>query len=267
MDSTSLPDQSMELTSLPRHDIRAVFTDLDDTLTDDSQMRSATYEALWRLHQGGLRVVIVSGRPAGWGDCLMRLWPLDALIFENGAGLLWRDGRKIRLEKLAQDRNRDEQRAILEAHYQALKREIPTLKLASDQPYRLFDYALDYAEEPPALGEREVERCLAYLRADPRITVKLSSIHINYWYGTHTKVTACRMWLERFGKPDAIDAHRVVFCGDSPNDEPLFEFFPHSVGVANIAKFLDRLTYRPKYLTKKPSGSGFQEVVAHLLTR
>jgi HAD superfamily hydrolase (TIGR01484 family) len=259
----------MDISQLPRREIRAVFTDLDDTLTEDSQIAPGTYEALWRLRHAGRPVVIVSGRPAGWADCLMRLWPLDALIFENGAGILRREGKKIKLETLADDQTRHnlaEQRAILEEHYRELKKEIPELKLATDQPFRRYDYALDYAEEPPWLDETEVELILRRLRSDPRITVKLSSIHVNYWYGNHTKVTACRHWLDRYGKGLGIGAKQVVFCGDSPNDEPLFEFFENSVGVANIAKFLDRLTYRPKYLTKKPSGSGFQEVVAHLLT-
>lgn len=257
----------MDLERLPRQEIKAVFTDLDDTLTDESRMHSATYEGLEKLQRAGFWVVIVSGRPAGWADCLMRLWPIDAMIFENGAGILRRDGKKLKLELLATDRNIDEQRAVLQTHFEALKRDIPEMKLASDQHYRLFDYAIDFAEEPPFLDDKTVDRILATLEADDRLTVKLSSIHVNYWYGKHTKVTACRRLLELDGKARGVAQENVVFCGDSPNDEPLFQFFSHSVGVANINKFLDRLTYRPTYTTRKPSGSGFQEVVAHLLTR
>jgi len=257
----------MDLNRLPREKIRAVFTDLDDTLTDESRIHADTYAVLERLQRRGFWVVIVSGRPAGWADCLMRLWPIDAMIFENGAGILRRDGKKLKLELLATDRNIDEQRAILQQHFDTLKKEIPGLKLASDQHYRLFDFAIDFNEEPPFLDEKTVDRILERLSADQRLTVKLSSIHVNYWYGKHTKVTACQRLLALDGKARGVDAGAVVFCGDSPNDEPLFQFFPHSIGVANIHKFLDRLTYRPTYTTKSPSGSGFQEVAAHLLTR
>ena len=69
------------LRELPVTNIRGVFTDLDDTITDHSKVGPQTYECLWKLHTKGLWTVIVSGRPAGWADCLMRLWPIDAMIF------------------------------------------------------------------------------------------------------------------------------------------------------------------------------------------
>ena len=93
------------------------------------------------------------------------------------------------------------------------------------------------------------------------ITAKLSSIHVNYWVGSHTKVTASRALIEEMGLSD----DGIVFCGDSPNDEPLFEHFPHSVGVANITRYLDQMDHPPRYTTQSTGGGGFQEVVNYLL--
>lgn len=251
---------------LPAGEIRAVFSDLDDTLTDHGRIDAATYEALWKLKDAGLAVVLVSGRPAGWADCLIRLWPLDAVIFENGAGLFLRDASGVRAENLV-PLPAAAQRARLDQIFQTLKKKIPELKLAKDQPYRLYDYAIDFGEDPPFLPEARIAEVLDQLAAEKGITAKLSSIHVNYWCGTHTKVTACEHWLRTYGAPLGIARESVAFCGDSPNDEPLFAYFPHSVGVANLTRFLAKLKNPPRYLASKAGGAGFRELVEKLLGR
>ncbi len=256
----------MILDKLPTARVRGVFSDLDDTLTDHSQISAATYKSLCELHEKGFWVVLVSGRPAGWADCLMRLWPLDAMIFENGAGWMIREEKKIRTVTLASDKNLAEQQSWLKEKFHHLKTRLPQIKLATDQPYRLFDCAVDFGEEPPFLSETEIDQVLNFLVEDPRGTAKLSSIHINYWYGKHTKVTAVKELIEKVGKNKKITKEEIVFVGDSPNDEPLFEFFDLSVGVSNVAKYLSRLQHPPKYVTTRPSGAGFQEIVK-ILTR
>jgi HAD superfamily hydrolase (TIGR01484 family) len=239
--------------------IEAVFSDLDDTLTEESLVHPDTYRTLWDLKDKGYRLAIISGRPAGWADCLMRVWPLDAMVFENGAGYLWRDGKNVRTQLLAEPGDRK----VLQTEFDRLKKEIPALKLAADQPYRRFDFAIDFAEEPPFLDEAQVEQVMASLARNAAITAKLSSIHVNYWCGKHTKVTASEHLLARW----KLGKEKVVFFGDSPNDEPLFAYFPASVGVANIAKYLSRLKAKPSRVTKAPGGRGFQEVAAQLPRR
>jgi len=59
----------------------------------------------------------------------------------------------------------------------------------------------------------------------------------------------------------------VAFAGDSPNDAPMFRFFRNSVGVANVLKFGEALTDKPKYVTEASSGAGFAELAAHLLAK
>lgn len=255
----------MDTLKLPREKIRAVFSDLDDTLTEGSRLPSQVVHALESLAKKGYWTVIVSGRPAGWGDCLMRLLPIDAFIFENGAGLMVRDGEKIFTETLAENLDREEQRTKLQSVFEKIQEKIPHVKLATDQPYRLFDFAIDFIEEPPILSEQEIQLVLTLLSAEKDITAKLSSIHVNYWCGKHTKVTAVEKLLETEGRKRQISKEEVVFSGDSPNDEPLFQYFPHSVGVANVEKFLPRMKHRPKYMTRERGGSGFVEMVHSLL--
>ena len=254
------------LAEFPAAKIKAVFSDLDDTLTDHSQMLPSTYELLEQLKRAGKWLVIVSGRPAGWADCLMRLWPIDAMVFENGAGVMVRDGKKIITTCLANTHSVAEQKTILESSFLRLQKKIPHLKLATDQGFRRFDYAIDFAEEPPFLSDAELNFVLRELEATPEITHKLSSIHVNYWVGYHTKVTACVYLLQTQGTTRGVTKDNVVYCGDSPNDESLFAYFPESVGVANVRKYLPLMKALPKYITQNEGGRGFQEVAKSLLS-
>lgn len=246
--------------------IRAIFSDFDDTLTHQSLFHSETLKTLEALKEKGMWLVLVSGRPAGWADCLMRILPIDAMVFENGAGVMMKNGSKIETLRLASDKNLIEERKLLEDLFTKIKKEIPNAKLATDQPYRLYDYAIDFIEEPPHLTATEIEKVLSILKKQSGITAKLSSIHINYWYGQHTKVTACNFLLNTEGKQRNISKENVLYSGDSPNDEPLFEFFPHSLGVANIKLFWDKLKFHPKYVTQFEGGKGFKEFAEELLT-
>ncbi len=232
--------------------------DLDGTLTVGPKLFASTYKALEELKNAGFWTVIVSGRPAGWADCLMRLTPIDAMIFENGAGVLLRDGEKLVLHPLAP--NPGQARQALQSVFEKLKKAKPYLRQASDQAYRLYDCAVDICEEEPHLSEKDVEWLLETLKKE-KVTAKLSSIHVNFWKGNHDKRSACEFLLKSEGKKWKADLKNVVFLGDSPNDEPLFEYFPNSVGVANVRDFEDKLIHRPKFVTNKAGGKGFEELV------
>ena len=58
---------------------------------------------------------------------------------------------------------------------------------------------------------------------------------------------------------------RWVYVGDSTNDELMFAAFRHSVGVANIARFLPQIQTPPRYVTGGERGAGFAEVARALL--
>jgi HAD superfamily hydrolase (TIGR01484 family) len=253
------------LAQLDARGVRAVALDIDDTLTTEGKLTAEAYAALERLQRAGKRVVPLTGRPAGWCDHIARMWPVDGVVGENGA-FYFRFGEK-RLEKRYRDplNVRVQKRARLEAIAQKILAAVPGCAVASDQAYRETDLAIDYREDVPALPMEAAERIAALMR-EGGLTAKLSSIHVNGWFGDYDKLTTARqLFAEEFGMDLAAAKSEVVFAGDSPNDAPLFQFFDKSVGVANVRAFAGRLPALPKYVTQAPSGAGFAELVAHLL--
>jgi HAD superfamily hydrolase (TIGR01484 family) len=247
--------------------ISAVLLDIDDTLTTGGKLTAEAYSALERLHRAGKRVVTVTGRPAGWCDHIARMWPVDAVVGENGAFYFYfGDGRLHRRYHDA-PAVRAANRARLQAIAQSVLAAVPGCALASDQAYRETDLAIDYCEDVAALPLDAAERIAACMR-EAGLTAKVSSIHVNGWFGAYDKLTMTRrLFAERFGEDLSKANHQVVFAGDSPNDAPMFAYFDNSVGVANVRRFTDRLGAAPKYLAQRESGAGFAELAAHLLER
>src|SRR5438552_7409816 len=64
--------------------IRFVLTDVDGTLTDGPRLPAATYAAIEALDEAGVTVIPVTAAPAGWCDLICRMWPVSAVIGENG---------------------------------------------------------------------------------------------------------------------------------------------------------------------------------------
>ena len=96
-------------------------------------------------------------------------------------------------------------------------------------------------------------------------TAKISSIHVNGWFGGYDKLTTSLRFLsEEFGLDGPKDREAVVFVGDSPNDAPMFSYFPNAVGVANVRRFAASLPSAPRWITREPGGQGFAELARHL---
>ncbi len=250
-----------------RRRIRGVLTDIDDTLTTDGRLTADAYAALERLQEAGLLVVPITGRPAGWCDHIARMWPVDAVVGENGAFYFRYDGAKRKLIKrfLAPEAERAANRRRLAALREEILAAVPGAAVASDQLYREADLAVDFREDVPPLAPSEIDRIVA-LFAQAGATAKVSSIHVNGWFGDYDKLGMTRLMLaECFGID--LDAARdsFVFVGDSPNDAPMFAFFPNAVGVANIADFADRLAATPAYVTPSRAGAGFVELADALI--
>ena len=247
--------------------LRGVLCDIDDTLTTDGRLTAAAYRALERLHDAGLIVVPVTGRPAGWCDHIARFWPIDAVVGENGAFYFRYDhgARRMIRSYLQDDATRAGNRVRLQQIGKDVLRRVPGCAIAADQAYREADLAIDYCEDVAALPERDVQRIVDILRGHG-MTVKVSSIHVNAWFGRYDKLAMTRRLLKgQFGVDLGKERERFVFVGDSPNDEPLFRFFPHSVAVANIARFIDQIKHRPSHVTRHPSGAGFAELARQIL--
>jgi len=247
--------------------VRGVLFDIDDTLTTQGKLTAEAYAALERLKLAGKRLVPVTGRPAGWCDHIARMWPVDAVVGENGAFYFWHDAQAGRLGRRYQDgvATRAARRVQLAAIAERIIQAVPGTALAADQEYRETDLAIDYCEDVPALPLDAAERVAALMRA-AGMTAKISSIHVNGWFGAYDKLAMCRTLLaERFGTDLEVENRSWVFVGDSPNDAPMFGFFEHSVGVANVARFAARLAAAPKFVTRASAGAGFAELAAHLL--
>ena len=246
--------------------IKGVLTDVDETLSTDGHLTAEAYSALAALKQAGVMVIAVTGRPAGWCDMIARFWPVDAVVGENGAFWMWHDrkARKLRTRFIQSDAERAAGRRRLDAVRADVLREVPGCAIASDQPYRLADLAVDFCEDVPALPAGDVERIVAIFERHGA-TARISSIHVNGWFGTYDKLTTSKsMMAELFGLDVERDRAAYVFSGDSPNDAPMFGFFPNAVGVANVAEFADRLAHKPRWITRARSGAGFVEL-AHAL--
>lgn len=68
--------------------IKWVLTDVDDTLTWQGRLPPETLIALNKLQQANIKVVAVTGACAGWCDHIAQLWPVDAVLGENGAFIM-----------------------------------------------------------------------------------------------------------------------------------------------------------------------------------
>ena len=250
-----------------RRGIRFVLTDIDDTLSTQGRITAVAYGAMERLQAAGKRVIPITGRPAGWCDHIARMWPVDAVIGENGAFYMRYDSaaRELVRRFVVDEMTRAAQRARLAAGAQTVLREGPGAAIASDQPYRETDLAIDFCEDVPPLPRAAVDRIVELMEA-AGLTAKVSSIHVNGWFGGYDKLTMTRTLLAEAFALD-MDAARdtFVFAGDSPNDAPMFAYFPNAVGVANVREFLDRIATPPRYVTTAEAGDGFAELTDFLL--
>ncbi|MEM6730347.1 MAG: HAD-IIB family hydrolase, partial [Myxococcota bacterium] len=253
--------------------VRGVFMDIDDTLTLGGKLDPEAFRALAELQRAGFLVVPVTGRPAGWCDLIARQWPVSGVIGENGAFAFYEHGGTLKqlfhplvLGSTGADTLADV-RARLDQVRDTILERVPGSRVAKDQPYRLFDLAIDFREEAPDLGLEAAERIRAVFE-EFGAHAKVSSIHVNGWFGDYDKLSMSALYgTEVLGVDLAPERERFVFVGDSPNDAPMFEFFPHSVGVANVRRFEGRLAAEPTYVTRAEGGAGFAEVAHALLER
>ncbi|HWA38324.1 MAG TPA: HAD-IIB family hydrolase [Burkholderiales bacterium] len=254
------------LAEMTTDEVRFVLLDIDDTLTTDGRLTADAYDALERLRAAGKRVIPVTGRPAGWCDHIARMWPVDAVVGENGAFYFWHADHKLRRRYQDDEPTRKAKRARLESLAAHILQAVPGCAIAADQQYRETDLAIDFCEDVAPLPLAAAERIAALMR-DAGLTAKVSSIHVNGWFGGYDKLAMTRaLFRERFSVDLDVRNDQVVFVGDSPNDAPMFGFFDRSVGVANVRRFAAVLEQPPKYVTEAACGAGFAELASHLLS-
>lgn len=245
--------------------INGVLTDIDDTLTTEGSITADALQALADLKAAGLHVIPITGRPVGWSKPFATAWPVDAIVAENGAVALQRmaDGG---LDKLYQQdaATRCANFARMQQVLAEIEAAVPGARRAADSAGRECDIAIDHSEFTH-LPQEAIDQCAAIMRA-AGMNATVSSIHINGWYGAHDKLEGAR-WIVRelFGRDLDAELERWVYVGDSTNDQLMFEHFPHSVGVANIARFVPQLAHLPRYVTRGERGAGFAELAHAIL--
>ncbi len=254
--------------------VRGVLTDIDDTLTTEGAIPLGVVAALAALRASGIPVVAVTGRPMGWSRPIAETVPLAAIVAENGSVALIPDdapspendgaGRTLQIEFADDARTRQANAIRLRAAAARIVAEVPGATLSRDSPGRVTDIAIDHAEFT-TLDAASIGRVVATMREEG-MSATVSSIHVNGWFGTHSKLTGAE-WIVRrlFGRDLAAERDAWLYVGDSSNDEPMFAAFPLSVGVANIVDVADRLAQWPSFVTAHARGRGFIEVAESLI--
>lgn len=256
-----------------RAQTRVLAFDVDDTLTWHGQLPQEAAAALYAAHQAGLKLIAVTGRSYAWAEMLMRLFPLDAAVAETGAVALMRGARFVEVVHHEPEAAVRQAGAALRdrAAARALA-EVPTARLAIDNPGRLYDVAFDLVESGPPVPEHDAVRIRAILEREGLTTAR-SSVHVNAWpVGPHGPFDKASMLdrVLRGTQGAALDEIAAALCyvGDSTNDGAMFCRAALSVGVANVAQHLPALAaagQAPRYLAAGSGGHGFAEVVRALL--
>ena len=247
--------------------IRYLLTDVDDTLTTDGKLLPVTLDALLRLQRYGLRTIAVTGACAGWCDQMIRLWPLDAVIGENGAFVFYRDDAGRVQSDFYSDRDQmAQQQRLLRQRIASYLQAESALVMAHDQAFRYCDVAVDFAPSGQSPAAPWVIRTfMATLQREGYQTLR-SSIHINCWSGEHDKRRMTERFLtQRYGLSVTDMLAQCAFVGDAPNDEPMFAWLSQTFGVANIRSHLGEMISRPSAILDRRGGLGFVELVDRYL--
>ena len=258
-----------------RAGLAGVMTDIDDTLTTDGAITSDALEALHQLKAQGLAVVAITGRPVGWSEPFAQHWPVDAIVAENGAVALVPSNKNslqpsknadTPLSKIYQQDagTRGVNFVRMQQVLARIEREVPGATRATDSVGRETDIAIDHSE-CVHLSEAQIAAVVALMRSEG-MHATVSSIHINGWYGDHNKLVGARWIVQQlWGRTLDDEMHRWAYVGDSPNDQLMFQAFAHSIGVANVQRFVPKLAHLPRYVTPSERGAGFAEVAAAML--
>lgn len=245
--------------------IKFVLSDLDDTITTEGRVPSESYSALWKLKDYNIKTIIVTGRPAGWCEMMARTWPIDGVIGENGAFFFRYINKQMKRYFASSPEHIESNTNKLNLIKNEILQKIPESKISSDQFCRMFDLAVDICEDIPPLTKEQTQHIISIFEKHGA-QAKLSSIHVNGWFGTYDKLTTAKFILmNEFGLTEEQIQSSCLYSGDSPNDEPLFSYFENGVGVRNIEQYLPMLKSKPKYITQHEAGKGFQELTDKII--
>jgi len=247
-------------------ELKYLFTDIDDTLTEGGKLHDDAYTAMWKLYRKGVKVIPVTGRPAGWCELILRTWPVEAVIGENGGFYFsFNKDKKVHREFFMSNKEQNENRKKLDLVKDEVLTNVKGSDVASDQFCRLMDLAIDFKEDVPELEKDDIHRIVEIFKKHGA-QAKVSSIHVNGWFGDYNKSKMVRYFCKTHLNKEFSDINKnSIFIGDSPNDEENFGLFENSVAVKNIDEFLNDMNTEPKFITNLEGGKGFVEMVKELV--
>jgi len=255
------------LAALGREEARGLtglLFDLDDTVLTYGVLERAAYGALWDLRDAGLPLVAVTGRPSAWAEVLVRQWPLDGAVTENGAVFVVREGHGVRVIPDGTPAEVEERRARLDELVAKVRVAMPAIELADDVRGRRSDVAWDIGERVK-LPEEQVEALGRLVVAEGARTTR-SSVHLHASFERDDKASgAVRFLRDRFGEDPGRAVYRWAFVGDSSNDAACFAAFRTTFGVANVRAFVTKLSVLPRYVARAERGEGFAEIARTLI--
>lgn len=257
------------LNTIPATALRSIeflLFDVDETFTTHGLLHSETYASLFALRDVGITAVPVTGRPSGWGNVMLSTWPIKACVTENGGVISWKDSTGIARQQVIHEQHRgDGYIEKLRALGAAIAVRFPEVRVSADQPYRLTDLAIDYAEQSSGVSEESVAEIVHWMQGAGYQTA-VSSIHIHAYKPTNEKADGVYPLMQAAFAMSANDVHqRAAFIGDSPNDASLFAAIPLSVGVANVRASLSKIATPPAYVCMAECGAGFVEFATALI--
>ena len=250
-----------------RRSLRGIFSDIDDTITTNGMLTAEAYSAIENISKRGIEFIPITGRPAGWCDMIARFWPVKGVIGENGAFFFSYDQKRKKMIRryIQSEKERSEGLKKLEIIKQKVLKEVAGCAASSDQFSRISDLAIDFCEDVPELPIEAVKK-IKEIFVESGATAKISSIHVNGWFGDYNKLEMTKIFTKEILDSDLdLNKEEFVFCGDSPNEEPLFQYFPNSCGVANVKDFKSEMIHLPTYVSNLKGGKGFVEICKKLL--
>lgn len=250
----------LPLDRLTRDEARAidvVLFDLDDTVLSHGLLTEGAYTAIWRLHEAKLPLLAVTGRPAGWGEIIARQWPVLGVVAENGAAFLRREGKGI-ARIAASSKHR------LTPLVEDIRRAFPEIELADDNDARLTDVTFDIGERA-SIPRARIEELRRFVEAHGARAI-VSSVHLHATFEGDDKASGALRVLRDLGHDAGRARARSAFVGDSENDAACFAAFRTTVGVANVAPYVRRLSVPPRFVTRKTMGEGFAELAEAIIS-
>lgn len=250
-----------ELTRSEAQRLHGLLFDMDDTLLDRGELRPEALSALYQLRDSGLKLMVVTGRPASWGCVLVRQWPVFAAVMENGAVGVCREGRTTRFLDSVDPAARRHRRERVRQLGLELQRRFPELHCADEYDARISDYALDIGETHQV--DAEVVSAAVALARERGFRTSCSSVHLHVTLDPDDKASgAIRVLRSLLGIDPTAARERFAFIGDSGNDAACFAAFRTTIAPRNLS---GRPTIGPRFIATEARAAGFAEAAHAIL--